>query len=92
MGLAQRAINHEVIAITNCYRTKVGKAFYLALQRPTPRVTEKPSQQPIQNCLAASSCYSIKSYVLEAVVIKQSVLQNLQRETPRVTEVYWATS
>ena len=56
------------IAITNCYRTKVGCAFYLATQKPTPRVTEKPSQQPIQNCLATSLYYSIKSYVLEVLV------------------------
>ena len=28
-GLAKRAINRIVIAITNCYRTAVGKASYL---------------------------------------------------------------
>ena len=29
VGLAKRAINRKVIAITNCYRTAVGKVSYL---------------------------------------------------------------
>ncbi len=51
-GRAKRAINRIVIAITNCYRTVGGgKAFYLATQTATPQVTEKPSQQLVQNAL-----------------------------------------
>ena len=31
MGLAKRAINRRVIAITNCYQTAVGKVSYLII-------------------------------------------------------------
>ena len=39
LGLAKRAINRRVIAITNCYRTAVGKVSYLITTD-----TEIPSQ------------------------------------------------
>ncbi len=35
LGLAKRAINRKVIAITNCYRTAVGKASYLTMEDTT---------------------------------------------------------
>ncbi len=39
LGLAKRAINRKVTAITNCYRTAVGKVSYLITTD-----TEIPSQ------------------------------------------------
>ncbi len=39
LGLAKRAINRKIIAITNCYRTAVGKVSYLITTD-----TEIPSQ------------------------------------------------
>ena len=41
VGLAKRAINRRVIAITNCYRTAMGKASYLTMAD-----TKIPFQRP----------------------------------------------
>lgn len=52
--LAKRAINHAII---NCYRTRVGKAFYPTTSTSTTKVTEKYSQWPIQRYLATNPGY-----------------------------------
>ena len=47
-GLAKRAINSIVIAITNCYRTTGGQDFYLSTEISALRQdTQIPCRQPM---------------------------------------------
>ena len=60
-GLANRAINRIVIAITNRYRTAVGKASYLTIDVCLRRCL------PNSRCLASGLCYnnSLRSALIQ---------------------------
>ena len=71
-------INHEVIAITNCYRTKVGKAFYLATQ------IKKPFRQPIHKCRGTNLSYQYSTCLRCTTPVGALVHAPTSRPTPQL--------